>query len=73
MKSKTSGPMENEQLDTDLIELILDDHVILKKLIKVLKDEDADIGEKYAAFGEFAPLLTEKNISITFFEDYNAS
>lgn len=42
----------------DIIELILDDHVALKKLIKILKDDEKDIGERYAAFGEFAPLLT---------------
>ena len=55
---KNTRNMESEQANTDIIELILDDHVALKKLIKIMKDDDAEIGEKYAAFGEFAPLLT---------------
>jgi hemerythrin superfamily protein len=54
-KSKTASQTENSG---DIIDLILEDHKALKKLIKVLKDSEADIGEKYAAFGEFAPLLT---------------
>jgi hypothetical protein len=48
----------SEQNGGDIIELILDDHVALKRLIKILKDDENDIGERYAAFGEFAPLLT---------------
>src|SRR4051794_32895214 len=42
---------------TDLIELILEDHKLLKKLIKVMKSEDAEYEEKREAFEEFAPLL----------------
>ena len=56
MKSKKhSSPQENTQ---DIIDLILDDHKDLKRLIKTLKDSEADLGERYAAFEEFAPLLT---------------
>lgn len=58
MKNKSKNSMQEQTGNTDIVELILDDHVALKKLIKVLKDDDADLGEKYAAFGEFAPLLT---------------
>ncbi len=41
----------------DIVDLILDDHKPLKKLIKVMKDEDTEIDEKQTAFEEFAPLL----------------
>ncbi len=41
----------------DVIELILNDHKPLKKLIEVLKDTDNDISERRAAFEEFCPLL----------------
>lgn len=56
MKDKTTT-MEKDSGD-DIIDLILADHKELKRLIKILKDSDKDIGERYAAFGEFAPLLT---------------
>jgi hemerythrin superfamily protein len=52
--------MKNKKSATeagDIIDLILDDHVALKKLIKTLKDPEADLGDRYAAFEEFAPLL----------------
>lgn len=55
---KQSRSQEQSEPSSDIIDLILEDHVALKKLIKVLKDTDTDIGERYAAFGEFAPLLT---------------
>ena len=42
---------------TDIVELILQDHKPLKKLIKTLKDEEAELSERKAAFKEFAPLL----------------
>ena len=41
---------------TDIIELILEDHKPLKRLIKVLKSEKS-LSEKRAAFEDFAPLL----------------
>lgn len=44
-------------LPTDIVKLILADHVPLKKLIKKMKNSDADVEERRAAFEEFAPLL----------------
>jgi len=40
----------------DIIDLILDDHKPLKKLIKILKS-DKSLAERRKAFSEFAPLL----------------
>ncbi len=42
---------------SDVIQLILNDHKPLKKLIEVMKDTDNDITERRAAFEEFCPLL----------------
>lgn len=56
MKSKQST--HNTETSGDIITLILDDHKELKRLIKVLKNADADPGDRFAAFEEFAPLLT---------------
>ena len=42
----------------DIIDLIVEDHKPLKKLIKVMKDSDASLPERRAAFNEFFPLLT---------------
>lgn len=41
----------------DIVEMILEDHKPLKKLIKIMKDSDRDISERAEAFTEFAPLL----------------
>jgi hemerythrin superfamily protein len=41
----------------DIVELILRDHKPLKKLIKVMKDSEAELSEVQEAFLEFAPLL----------------
>ncbi|WP_413560369.1 hemerythrin domain-containing protein [Bdellovibrio sp. HCB209] len=41
----------------DIVELILQDHVILKQLIEIMKSEDASFREKQAAFKRFAPAL----------------
>ncbi|HRO67447.1 MAG TPA: hemerythrin domain-containing protein [Pseudobdellovibrionaceae bacterium] len=43
--------------NSDIIQLILEDHKSLKKLIRTLKDTDKDISERMIAFEEFAPLL----------------
>lgn len=42
----------------DIIDMILEDHKALKKLIKVMKETDHEIEERRNAFDEFAPLLT---------------
>lgn len=41
----------------DIINLIMNDHMPLKECIEIMKDEDAELSEKRAAFEEFAPLL----------------
>ena len=41
----------------DIITMILADHKPLKKLIKIMKDSDADVSERKTAFEEFCPLL----------------
>lgn len=43
--------------ENDIINLILDDHEILKDYIKVLKDKDKSYDEKHTAFNEFSVLL----------------
>ncbi len=57
MKNKRSVSGNENQMAGDIVDLILDDHKDLKRLIKVLKNDDADLGDRYAAFEEFAPLL----------------
>jgi hemerythrin superfamily protein len=42
---------------SDIIDLILNDHKALKRLIKVLKNSDASLSDREDAFEEFAPLL----------------
>lgn len=42
---------------TDIIDLIKRDHKPLKKLIKIMKSEDATVTQKKAAFKQFAPTL----------------
>lgn len=42
---------------TDIVNLILEDHKPLKQLIKVMKDTDKDLEVRADAFAEFAPLL----------------
>lgn len=42
--------------NADVVDVILEDHKPLKKLIKTLKG-DAEFEEKFVAFEEFAPLL----------------
>lgn len=54
---KNKRPVNESEMAGDIIDLILDDHKDLKRLIKVLKNDDADLGDRYAAFEEFAPLL----------------
>lgn len=41
----------------DIIQLILEDHKPLKKLIKIMKNTENSFSERRAAFREFAPLL----------------
>lgn len=42
----------------DILQMILDDHKPLKRLINVLKNLDLSLSARRSAFSEFAPLLT---------------
>jgi hypothetical protein len=57
--SKSNGKSKKAaDQGADIIDLILEDHKPLKKLIKIMKDSDKhDLGERQDAFEEFAPLL----------------
>lgn len=54
-RKKTASKSSKE----DIIEMILEDHKPLKKLIKVLKDSDEDLKTRRKAFEDFAPLLIQ--------------
>ncbi|UYL07381.1 hemerythrin domain-containing protein [Bdellovibrio sp. SKB1291214] len=41
----------------DIVQLILNDHILLKQLIEIMKSDDADFRVKKAAFEKFAPAL----------------
>lgn len=58
-KNQTSAKDKSAVIDrqTDIVEVILEDHKPLKELIKVMKDSDSEIALRKAAFQEFAPLL----------------
>lgn len=45
------------QKDSDIIEVIEEDHNLLKKLIKVMKDSDIAAEDRFGAYEEFAILL----------------
>lgn len=49
---------KSKEAGDDIIDLILNDHKPLKKLIKVLKNSDTELEVRQNAFEEFAPLLT---------------
>ncbi|MFN3454186.1 MAG: hemerythrin domain-containing protein [Pseudobdellovibrio sp.] len=48
---------KTKQIDTDIVDIILEDHKPLKDLIKIMKDSERDHEERFAAFNEFAPTL----------------
>lgn len=48
---------QNQNGTEDIIQLILEDHKPLKRLIKVLKSDSAEFPEKQVAFEELAPTL----------------
>ena len=56
-KSKDKLTSKASTSEGDIIQLILKDHIPLKKLIKTLSDQDATFSEKEKAFVQFAPLL----------------
>ncbi len=59
MTSKTTdkSATKKEMAQTDIVQLIKEDHKSLKELLETLKDTDADLDERQNAFDEFAFLL----------------
>ena len=52
------SPKKNLGAESDIVNLILEDHKPLKRLIKIMKDSDKhSLSERSEAFAEFAPLL----------------
>ena len=43
----------------DIVDLILEDHKPLKRLIKIMKDNEKSLEERQLAYKEFAPLLAK--------------
>ena len=56
-EQKKTKPIARLNQESDIVDLLLEDHKPLKKLIKVMKSEDSTPEEKFDAFEEFAPLL----------------
>jgi hypothetical protein len=44
-------------VESDIVNIILEDHKALKELIEVMKDSEKSQEERFAAFEEFAPTL----------------
>lgn len=58
MTKKKKKVQKSAKKGQDIIDLILEDHKPLKKLIKIMKNSDKTLSERRKAFAEFAPLLT---------------
>ncbi len=56
-KNKKSDKSKNSSVKEDIIELILKDHKPIKKMIEILKNDQAEYSEKRPAFDEFSSLL----------------
>jgi hemerythrin superfamily protein len=56
-KRSATEQAATQKTETDIIQLILEDHKALKELIEVMKDSEKNFLERSAAFEEFAPLL----------------
>ena len=57
MTTQKRNSTTDRKTSNDIIQLILEDHKSLKKLIQVMKDSESSIEEREEAFGEFAPLI----------------
>jgi hemerythrin superfamily protein len=55
--STSDKQSQKSMTESDILNIILEDHKPLKKLITVMKDSERDVEERAAAFAEFAPLL----------------
>ena len=60
MAKKSKEKKEKTKMEEsagDIIDLIKRDHKPIKKLLKIMKDDDSSLTEKRAAFAKFAPIL----------------
>lgn len=55
--TETSREEKKNMANSDIVNLILEDHKPLKKLISIMKNLDKDMETRAEAFEEFAPLL----------------
>ncbi len=55
--STQSQSKRTSQADSDIVNIILEDHKPLKELIEVMKDSEKSHEERFAAFEDFAPTL----------------
>jgi hemerythrin superfamily protein len=56
-QKQSTTTTKRAQKKSDIIQLILEDHKPLKKLLKIMKNLDNEVGEREAAFKKFVPLL----------------
>lgn len=56
-RARRQGPVKTAKSADDIIDLIIQDHKALKKLIKTMKDPDAGFEDRKRAFDEFGPRL----------------
>jgi hemerythrin-like domain-containing protein len=56
-KAKRKNVVQSSIKGKDLIDLLVQDHKPLRKLLKVMKDSDKNISTRRKAFEEFGPLL----------------
>lgn len=73
-KRKQNPRRSSAERKSDIVQLILQDHKPLKKLIKTLKNSDLEMSKRQAAFEEFAPVLiahakSEETVLYTFMKN----
>lgn len=56
--TQSSTELKVQPETRDILQAILDDHKPLKRLIKIMKDDEKELSDRQIAFEEFAPLLT---------------
>jgi hemerythrin superfamily protein len=55
--AQTQSTETRKSQELDIIDIIMEDHKMLKELIETLKDSETELEERQEAFDEFAPLL----------------
>lgn len=56
-EDKKNNSTKKRMGNTDIIEVLMEDHKPLKTLIEIMKDSELKFKERRAAFEEFAPIL----------------